>query len=243
MDFKQKYLKYKKKYLDLKNKLGGVLPDGLLRPIIPMYDFGKSTKIIVKAHGTMLGSQYSIPAGVNIINLSALEDGIIMDERIDQRLLEFYEAGNVIFDNDDKTNVKTAAGSGVEGQLREADPRINIRNHVGPMLVNDMYLDFENKCPGAACTLDIIKNFIPGTSKPADTKNLKIPYTFGPPPRSENIKNILLSDLINLILGGDGINPPAAGSNITIIVRACRVVDPEIPKPSKEAMRLASSGV
>ena len=235
MDYKQKYLKYKRKYLELKNQLGGKLPENLVYPIIPIAQIGSniSNKYIIRSHGAMTGKSFSIPAGINIINLSELENSVPLSKPFDDDLFNFYTSKNTIFENDDKSKKKTENGERLEQMWKSRG--YNFRNHPGPMTVNDMILSFTGNCIGHACEVDVIEDFNKGHIQ---KRNIKLKYIFHD--RVEEIKTILLSDLINFILGGNGIDN--CGGNFTFIINACRVYSGELDAKMIATMRQNSNG-
>jgi hypothetical protein len=240
MDYKQKYLKYKKKYLELKNQLGGKLPEHLVYPIPPiaLIESNKSNKYIIRSHGVMTGKSFFIPAGINIINLSELENAVPLNKIFDNELFAIYDEKNTIFENNDNSRKKTDLGEKFENtwKSRSGFEKINFKNHPGPMIVNDMYLSFTGNCIGDACSVDVIEDF---NKRHITKRNIKLNYIFHGG-HVEEIKTILLSDLINFILGGKGINN--YGGNFTFIINACRVYPREIDETMKATMRQNSNG-
>jgi hypothetical protein len=109
-----------------------------------------------------------------------------------------------------------------------------------------MHLNFIDGCFGNACGIDCISNFTGsvvypvGEEKPIRKVTPNIKPTFYYTPVSGKaptpIHRILLSDLINYILGSTGIY----SSNITFIVNACRAIPPGLPRTAVDSMRQAS---
>ena len=194
-DYYRKYLKYKIKYTKLQNQIGsGKTPyTGPLTPCCTPY-----STILIKAHGRMIDDPFILPKGVNIITLTPIGDSCALSARVDEELRAFYEAGNTLFKDNDKSPLLTDEGYRFEQKLRSTDFNYVLKNHIGDGIIkmNNQILRFTgigcNNHETSLCSIDCIagthKNSIgededlkqkldchysDRTEKPIDTMTLK----------------------------------------------------------------------
>jgi hypothetical protein len=112
------------------------------KPTVPI-PVKKKAKYILRAHGSMLdGFTFRIPTNINFITITELGEKCSIDGLIDKEIIEFYNKGNTIFENNDLSNKISEQGILLQDRLRIRDRHIEFKNHLGDSIANDMYLDF-----------------------------------------------------------------------------------------------------
>ena len=193
--YKSKYYKYKKKYLELKQKAGSGASKSTteqketLFPLTPCC--ASHNTIIIKSHGSLTNNPekhpmtFTLPEGANLITLTQINNNCPLNVYFDKEIKSFYEAGYTIFENNDKSTNKTEQGKSLEATLKVRYPHIIIRNHVGPIEVNNHILSFVGNCNVNKCSIDCIGKDIPSVTN-CLYKNTK----------NENIKTVTLEKII-----------------------------------------------
>jgi len=227
----QKMVKYMKKI----NLIGGVLPPDLAKPIRPLCAPGpnKSHKIFIYAHALMAGRPFLLKKGRSLITFFDLGVLTPMDLQFEKETRDFYQAGNTFFENDDKSYTETPGVDSFRTKFaaNPSSPPLKIRNHIGEKLVNDQILQLN--CPLRHCSIhcitpgNIIIHYPVQFIKSADN---------GAGTKGENIDTILLSDLIDYIIGD---NPPP-DEYYTFFINTCRGCA-HLPPPIAAATRQISA--
>lgn len=194
-NYKNLYYKYKKKYLELKQKAGAGAsksisePNETLLPLTPCC--ASHDTIIIKSHGSLTNNPekypmtFTLPEGANLITLTQINNNCPLNVYFDNEIKSFYESGYTIFENNDKSTTKTEQGNALEITFKRRYPNINIRNHVGPIEVNNHILSFDGNCNVNKCSIDCIGKDIPSVTN-CLYKNTK----------NENIKTVTLEKII-----------------------------------------------
>jgi len=163
-DYRLKAKKYKQKYLNLKKQYGGYKGDNLAERQ-PINTEGYKIKFF-KGHGIILsGEPFLLKEGYNVITLTEnninLSTLVEYDKVIDRYLKNYY-----IFENENTSPIKTREGQELEDALNRLTQKamtdlvdvlddeqmdiinrtvINIRNHVGPIPMNEMMLNVSQR--------------------------------------------------------------------------------------------------
>jgi hypothetical protein len=212
------------------NKKGGSIPNNLLFPQKP-YCLGSTT--IIRSHGKIIKEQFDIPKNVNIITLKELGNKCPLNPYMDMEIFNFYESGNTIFEDNDKSYTLTYNGKRLQDRLNNFGGNVKFedndnssskpnrrnlysiifKNHVGPIKVNNFELNFT----GIGCTTTLNPNCAIDC---INNKNGTITTSRNIIPKWHtkrgliNVENIKLNELI-------GYN----GYNSSYIVIACRGFD------------------
>lgn len=161
MDYKSKYIKYKNKYLDIKS--GGYKNSTIVNSQTSETDYYQ-TKFI-KGHGTVIaGETFLLPEGCNVITLTDVDVNVAALEIYDA-IIKFFLSKNIeLFKNNNSSYNKTLDCEQMEKLLNMvgvscniANPTtFNIRNHVGPIQMNEMGFEFtEEPCDINKCSIDL----------------------------------------------------------------------------------------
>ena len=121
----------------------------------------------IKGHGVMNGKMFDIPSGVRIITLSELGTCPILDRThgSEQLITDLYKSGKYLFQNEDASDALSEEGQQIERYLsrfmiKKTDEEVQqaraiIKNHIGPMKVNDIELSLTGKgCSPILCSID-----------------------------------------------------------------------------------------
>jgi hypothetical protein len=194
----------------------------------------------IKSHGMMTCSEFDIPFGVNVITLINLDETLpvmqVYDSHI-ERFLNDYD----LFENNNTTKIKTKECKDLEKYLDEKiydqtnKHIMNIRNHVGPIKINDIELNFEQEpCNDYTCT---IMGFKPKSKE--FPKNISLRPTWKMIEKGfDGINdNIIPSTKLNIYNLSDLINKEGAG---TYIIRACRAIPKKTCEETRRFMRQTS---
>ena len=191
-------------------------------------------KRFVIAHSAMEEEGFIVPEDVYIITLMHIGDKCPLDQQVWETIMQLYERGYTLFENDDKSTEQTEAGHGVEQLLNTIfhdDERVlkgkgfKIRNHIPGTIANDQILHFFGDTTDGLADLHIVcfnKTWLRGWPAVGHFKGKKnyVRYEYGSEP-------ITLSDLV-----------AREGAGVYILL-ACRGVG-DIPEANVKVMRQRS---
>ena len=217
MEYKNKYFKYKNKYLN--DKLGGYKSPAIISPQVSETEHYQTK--FVKGHGGIIGGQtFELPKGCNVITLTDVDVNVSALEIYDA-IIKFFLSKNIdLFENNNSTYIKTFDCDKMEKLLNivgtscnfETPTVFNIRNHVGPVVMNEMLFNFSDPpCDIEKCSIDL---YNPSFSPYVPIKeNLRLEWELRNRTRRVVLNSYYLSDLIER--EGKG----------TYIIRSCRKIN------------------
>jgi len=236
LNYKSKYLKYKKKYLDL---LGGYKNEAF-HSIQNRETSGYATKL-VKGHGSITGGQtFILPEGCNVITLTDADLSIHALSVYDA-IIKFYLSKNYeLFENNNRSYKKLESCKKLEDALNLFTKIIpgntdifNIRNHVGPLKINEMRFNFtEEPCNIGNCSIDLY-NPIYKVLAPI-RENVRLNWLIN---RKQNTEIIQKSEVTDTYYLSELIEKEGSG---TYIIRSCRNILPNIPPVVKLAKQTSA---
>jgi hypothetical protein len=165
-------------------------------------------KYLLLGHGSLIdGFSFRVPKNINFITLTKVGENCVFNFKFDKEIMDFYKRGFTIFDNNDLSIKLTYDGELLLAKLKEKDPRIEFKNHLGSTIANEMLLDFNTSGTRGIGIVDLQNktNKIRNIINLSNNKKIKF-------------KQILLSTLLSMYDD----HTTNKRKNKTFIVCACR---------------------
>jgi len=231
LNYKSKYIKYKNKYLNL-------LKGGFKNKDIDKEQEAETSNYqtkYIKAHGSIVaGETFLLPEGCNVITLTDIDINIYALPEYDAIIKYHLYQNDELFLDNNLTYIKTDKCKILENYLnyytnlrkKTGLKTFNIRNHVGPMTMNEMYLNFsEDPCDEFRCSIDLYNPQLSPYVRIQE--NVKLNWLAKNGNERKNLNSYFLSDLIE-----------KEGSG-TYIIKSCRGISSSLPQAAALARQIS----